>query len=153
MKHQRFRYAQVLPIVVADNPILSVALQMLPRFTGDSTMQGGEGKGASKIGNFFNKNKNNISQMIIPLPPVSLNFSTASESLNLPPSADPNRLQHQHRNAISLSPQPQPKPPLPKSDTISAAVLWPLWLKNPGSFLAKKISLYNREHLGIPSMR
>ena len=115
--------------------------------------KGGKERGASKIGNFFNKNKNNISQMIIPLPPVSLNFSTASESLNSPPSADPNRLQHQHRNAISLSPQPQPKPPLPKSDTISAAVLWPLWLKNPGSFLAKKISLYNREHLGIPSMR
>ena len=29
---------------MTDNPILGVTLRLLPRFTGDSTMQGGEGK-------------------------------------------------------------------------------------------------------------
>ena len=37
--------AQIIIIVVAYNPILGVALCLLPRFTGDSTMQGGVGKG------------------------------------------------------------------------------------------------------------
>ena len=46
-------YAQILPIVVTDDPILGVTLCLLPRFTGDSTMQGGEEKGASNIGNFL----------------------------------------------------------------------------------------------------
>ena len=44
MKQQQVRYAQILPIVVTDNPILGVTLRLLPRFTGDLTMQGGEGK-------------------------------------------------------------------------------------------------------------
>ena len=48
LKYQRVRYAQILPIVVTDNPILGVTLRvtlrLLPRFTVDSTMQRGEGK-------------------------------------------------------------------------------------------------------------
>ena len=49
---------------------------------------------ASNIGNFCNKNKQNISPMIIPMPPVSLAFSTTSESFNSSSSADPDRLHH-----------------------------------------------------------
>ena len=81
---------------MTDNPILCVTLRLLPQFTGDSTMQGGEGKGGGNqyIGNFRNKNKHNISPMIIPMPPVSLAFSTTSESLNLSPSANLHRLHH-----------------------------------------------------------
>ena len=49
-KQQRVRYAQILPIFVTDNPILGVTLRvtlcvtllLLPRFTVDSTMQGGK---------------------------------------------------------------------------------------------------------------
>ena len=119
---QRVRYAQILPIVVADNPILSVVFNLLPRFTGDSTMQGVEGKVASNIEKFGNKNKHNISPMIIPLPPVSLNFSTASEYLNSSSSTDLNRLHHQHCNAVAPPPLLKPNPPLPKSETIAATV-------------------------------
>ena len=39
LKQQRFWCAQILPVVITDNPILGVALRLLPRFTGDSTMQ------------------------------------------------------------------------------------------------------------------
>ena len=49
-------YAQILPIVVTDNPILGVTLRvtlrLLPRFTGDSTMQGGEGEGGKQYRQF-----------------------------------------------------------------------------------------------------
>ena len=45
LKQQRVRYAQILYIVVMDNPSLGVTLRLLPQFTGDSTMQGVEGKG------------------------------------------------------------------------------------------------------------
>ena len=45
LKKQRVGYAQIILIVVADNPILGVALLLLPLFEGDSTMQWGEGKG------------------------------------------------------------------------------------------------------------
>ena len=45
LKHQRVGYAQIILIVVMDNPSLGIALRLLPRFAGDSTMQGGEGKG------------------------------------------------------------------------------------------------------------
>ena len=108
-------------------------------------------RGTSNIGNFCNKNKHNISPMIIPLPPITLTFSTTSESLNSSSSANPHRLRHWRRNAIAPSPLPQPKQPLPKSDTIATAVLWPLWLENP-DFPAKTISLADREHSGSPSM-
>ena len=37
-------YDQILPIVMTENPILGVTLRLLPQFTVDSTMQGGEGK-------------------------------------------------------------------------------------------------------------
>ena len=87
-------YAQILPIVVTDNPILGVTLRLLHRFMGDLTMLGGERKGGRQYRQFRNKNKHNISQMIIQMPPISLAFSTASECLNSSSSADPQRLHH-----------------------------------------------------------
>ena len=45
-------YDQILPIVVTNSPILCVSLRLLPRFTGDSTMQGGEGKGGNQYRQF-----------------------------------------------------------------------------------------------------
>ena len=45
LKQQRVLYDQIIIIVVADNTILGVALLLIPRFAGDSTMQGGEEKG------------------------------------------------------------------------------------------------------------
>ena len=36
--------------------------------------------------------------------------------------------------------------------SIATAILWRLWLKNPVFFNANKISLADREHLGIPSV-
>ena len=38
LKHQQVRYSHILPIVVADNPILSIALLLLNIFTGHSTV-------------------------------------------------------------------------------------------------------------------
>ena len=64
--------------------------------------------------------------MIIPVPPVSITLSTASEYLNLSSSAVLNRLQLQNRNYVDAYLPPQPRPPLPKSDTIVAAILCPL---------------------------
>ena len=87
--------------------------------------------------------------MIIPLPPVSLTFYTASESISLSSSTVPHHLHSQHRNAVAASPPPQQKLPLPKSDTIAAGILLPLFIKNTVFFLAKKI-LANREHFGSP---
>ena len=52
LKQQRGKYTQILPIVVTDNPILGVTLLLLPRFKGDSTMQGGEGKGGKQYRQF-----------------------------------------------------------------------------------------------------
>ena len=56
LKQQRVRYAQILPIVVTDNHILGITLRitlrLLPRFTVDSTMQGGEGKGGKQYRQF-----------------------------------------------------------------------------------------------------
>ena len=45
LKQQQVVYDQIILIVVADNSILGVALLLIPWFVGDSTMQGGEGKG------------------------------------------------------------------------------------------------------------
>ena len=45
LKQQQFGYPKIIHIVVTDNPILGVALRLLPRFTGESTIQGGEGTG------------------------------------------------------------------------------------------------------------
>ena len=45
LKKQQVGYAQIILIVMTDNPSLGVALLLLRRFAGDSTMQGGEGKG------------------------------------------------------------------------------------------------------------
>ena len=42
LKNKQVVYEQIIHIVVADNPILEVALLLIPRFAGDSTMQGGE---------------------------------------------------------------------------------------------------------------
>ena len=61
-------------------------------------------RGASNTGNFSNKNKHNISPMIILLPPISLTFSTASESLNLSYPTVTHHLHFQHRNAIAGPP-------------------------------------------------
>ena len=56
LKQQQVRYAQILPSVVTDNPILGVTLRvtlcLLHRFTVDSTMQGGEGKGGKQYRQF-----------------------------------------------------------------------------------------------------
>ena len=52
LKQQQVRYAQILPIVVMENPILGVTLRLLRRFTGDSTVQGGEGKGGKQYRQF-----------------------------------------------------------------------------------------------------
>ena len=59
--------------------------------------------------------------MIIPLPPVSLTFSTASETLNSSSSVDPQCLHHWHSNDVAPSPPPRPNPPLQKSYAIAAA--------------------------------
>ena len=53
LKQQRVKYAQILPIVVTKNPILGVTLHLLPRFTGDKKIQGGEGKGGNQYRQFF----------------------------------------------------------------------------------------------------
>ena len=45
LKQQRVGYDQIILIAVTNNPNLGVALCLFPRFEGDSTMQGGEGKG------------------------------------------------------------------------------------------------------------
>ena len=45
LKQQRVGYSQIIIIVTTVNSILGVALCLLPQFTVDSTMQGGEGKG------------------------------------------------------------------------------------------------------------
>ena len=105
--------------------------------------EGGKERGASNIGNFCNKTKHNISPMIIPMLPVSLTFSTASESLNSSSSTNPHRLHHYNRNDIATYPLPQPNPPLPKSDTITATVLWMMCLKNT-VFLAEKLASLTR---------
>ena len=97
-------------------------------------------RGAINIGNFRNKNKHNISPTIIPMPPVSLAFSTTSESINSSSSADPHRLKNKHSTFLAVSPPPQPKPPYPKSNTKAAAVLWPLCLKNVVFFKRKKLA-------------
>ena len=44
--------------------------------------KGEKERGSSNIGKFRNKNKHNISPMLIPMSPVYLKFSTASEYLN-----------------------------------------------------------------------
>ena len=62
--------------------------------------------GASNIGNFRNKNKHNISPMVILLPPVSLAFPSASEYLNSPSSTVSHSLYFQFRNPISASSTP-----------------------------------------------
>ena len=103
------------------------------------TCKGEKEGGTRNIGNFRNKNKHNISPMIIPLPPVSVNFSTASESLNSSSCAYTHRLHRYHRNVVSSYPMPQPNPPLSTSDTIAAAVISPLWLENPFFFLSLKL--------------
>ena len=45
LKQQLVVYDQIIIIFVAETPILGVALLLIPRFTGDSNMQGEEGKG------------------------------------------------------------------------------------------------------------
>ena len=56
LKQQQVRYAHILPIVVTDNPILGVTLRvtlcLIHRFTVDSTIQGGEGKGGKQYRQF-----------------------------------------------------------------------------------------------------
>ena len=69
--------------------------------------------------------------MIIPLPPVYLTFSTASKPLKSSSSIIRHRLHCQRRKSDAASPPMQPKPPLPKSDTIIAAILWSLLIKTP----------------------
>ena len=64
--------------------------------------------------------------MIIPLPPVSLTFCTASISLNSSSSTVTHCLHFQHRNAVAAPPLTQPKTSLPRPVTIFYAVLWPL---------------------------
>ena len=66
--------------------------------------KGEKENGASSTGNFCNKNKHNISPMITLLPPVSLTFSTVSEYLNSPLSADNHSLPHWHRKYLSAPP-------------------------------------------------
>ena len=102
--------------------------------------KGEKERGASNIGNICNKNTHNIPPIIIPLPPVSLTFSTASEPLNSSYSIVPRRLHCQNRNIVAAPPLPQRKLPLPKSDTTASAVLWPLKIENPVFFLLKKLT-------------
>ena len=92
--------------------------------------KGEKERGEINIVNFRNKNKHNISPMIIHMPPVFIAFLTTSDSLNSPPSANPHRLHNSHRNSVAASSLPQPKPPHQKSDTKAAAILWPLCLEN-----------------------
>ena len=114
--------------------------------------KGEKERGASNIGNFCNKNKHNISPMIIVMPPVFLAFSPPPIPLTHPP------------------------PPIPTASTISIVMLWPhppvatkaappkIQHKSRCCFMAtvarkssifsqKQISLANREHLRSPSMR
>ena len=63
--------------------------------------KGKKERGEINIGNFRNKNKHNISPTIIPLPPVSLTFSTASKSLNFSSSANPHHLHLYYRNSVA----------------------------------------------------
>ena len=102
--------------------------------------KGEKERGACDIGFVFNKNKHNISLIIIPLPPVSITFSTASESLNLSSSTVTKYLHRQHHNAVAASLLPKRNPPLPESYSISAVVLRLLVIENHVFFLTKKIS-------------
>ena len=45
LKQQQVGYSQIILVVIKDNPSLGFALCLLPHFAGESTMQGGEGKG------------------------------------------------------------------------------------------------------------
>ena len=44
LKQQQFGYSRIIIIVVTDNPIIGIALLLIPLFSGDSTIQEGEGK-------------------------------------------------------------------------------------------------------------
>ena len=121
-------------------PALALRFTRFLNFCVTQPCKGEKERGASNIGNFRNKNKHNISLIIIPMPPVSITFSAASEYLNSSSSTVPHHLHSQHRNAVDTSAPLQWKPPLPKSEKITATVLWPLLIKNTVFVLAKKLT-------------
>ena len=65
LKQKQVGYDQIILIVMTYNTSLGVALCLLYLFVGESTTQGGEGKGESNTGNFYNKNNHNNSLVII----------------------------------------------------------------------------------------
>ena len=102
--------------------------------------KGEKERGASNIGNFYNKNKHNISLIIIPLPTVSLNFSTGSESYNWSSSIVTHSLNCQHHNTVAAPPPAGSKASITKIwynrlCWFMAAGYW-----KPGIFLTKTIS-------------
>ena len=133
-------------------PSLVLHFLCLLDFRVTQTRKGEKERGASNKGSFGNKNKHNISPMIILLMPVSLTLSTASKYLNSSSSTNLHLLHRYHCNTVAAPPLPQQKRPLPKSNTIAAAVLWPLLIENQIFFSQKIISLSNRGQVGRPSM-
>ena len=74
-------YAQILPIVVTDNPILGITLRLLPRFTGDSTMQGGEVKEGKQYRQFLEQEQ---AQYLTDDHPDATRFSRFFHHLRVP---------------------------------------------------------------------
>ena len=89
------------------------------------------------------------SQHIILMPPVYLNFSTASKSLNLSSSDVPHRFHFHHCNFISASPRCNQIFPY-QNPTQSPLLFYGLCNFKIYFVLAIKISLANREHLVSP---
>ena len=79
---------------MTDNPSLGVLFAYVLGLWVNQPCKEEKERGEINIGNFRNKNKHNISLMIIPLAPGSLTFSTSSESLNSSSSEKPHRLHH-----------------------------------------------------------
>ena len=91
LKQQQVGYDQIILIIIKKNTSLGVALCLPSWFLGDSTTQGGEGKGAINIWNFYNKNKHNnhwlsscCCQFLSPFP---LPQNTSSHPPPPPPTA------------------------------------------------------------------
>ena len=86
---------------MTDNPILGVTLRLLPQFMGDSTMQGGEGKGGNQYRQFFVTRTSTISHR----------WSSRCRQFLLPFRPPP-------------SPSTRPPPPIPTASTISIVMPW-----------------------------
>ena len=91
--------------------------------------------------------------MIILMLTISLTFSAASESLRSSSSTVPHCLLRQQHNYLAAPPPTATKTALPKIRHHRRSFLMDAVTPKSGFFLAKKINLTNREHLGSPSVQ